>query len=399
MKNLLRFENAILFAFLFAGCQTASLPFLAPRLKEARTDHALLPAPAATSEEEFCAWFGDARDGVLYFGVSAFWNEYRRDGNNPLADLERTGPLWIGRYDLERLKFLPPLVAALRGAPTGSWDVLAHPNRRIYFSSLFDHSGSVDPHSGEVQRFEEAGLGLNELTLGPNQSILASRYVSEETGRSGSVVLLSESGKIEKEFPLRSPSGYLTSPKTVAYDSARQRIWVVSDLVPSTTASQVGKPAKFRYDARVLDLEGRELLRIEAPPEIFFVRFAADGSGYLAIRNANKLELQILPPNIALPSTPILRDEDLRSLGARIVLNENFSPYDFVQEISFGKQKQVVLTSWSGEIHILDTDGKAKRMPLPNPDESGLYYTGVMHGAHLCATYCLDVAVTCAPLP
>ncbi len=389
--------NAILFSFFVSGCQAPFPLSSKPRLKQARTYHAPLSTRRAPNEEEFCAWFGDAREGVLYFGISAFWNEYRRDGNNPLADLDRTGPLQIGRYDLERLRFLPPLTIATKDAPTGSWDVLAHPNGRIYFSSLFDLSGSIDPRSGEVERFVEAGLGLNELALGPNRKILASRYASEESGKSGSVVLLSETGKVEKEFSLRSPPGYLTSPKTVAYDPSMQRIWVVSDLVPHEAQTPSGQSAKFRYDTRILNLEGHELVAIEAP-EILFVRFDDAGTGYLAIRNARKLELQILPSRTALPMQAILHDETLRNFGTRILLSENFSPYDFVQEITLSG-KQVVLTSWSGEVHVWNSDGATWHAQLPIRDEISLYYTGVIHGAHLCATYCADVAVSCIPLP
>lgn len=393
--------NVALFAFLLSACTTTLSPFSAPRLREPRIDRALFPNKGSSTSEKFCAWFGDTRKGVLHFGVSAFWNEYWRDGSDPLADLKQNGPLWIGRYDLAQLKFLPPLTVAAEGAPTGSWDVLAHPNGRIYFSSLFDFSGFVDPHSGEVKRFHEAGLGLNELALGPDKKILASRYAAEETGQGGSVVLLSEEGEIEKEFSLSAPLGYLTSPKTVAYDASTQKIWVVSDLIPRSTPTssptKSGPPAKVRYDARVLDLQGRELHTVEMP-EVFFVRFDARGAGYLALRNANRLELQTLPPRTALPTDTELDDAALRNLGPRIVLNENFSPYDFVQDITLHAD-QVVLTSWNGEVHIVDARGKAKQIQLPNSDGNGLYYTGVIHGKNLCATYCSDVAVTCAPLP
>lgn len=390
-------RNAAWFALLLNACAPTTLPFFsAPQLREPRIDQASFPSEDGSNNEKFCAWFGDSQKEILYFGVSAFWNEYWRDGSDPLADLKQNGPLWIGRYDLARLKFLPPLTVATDGAPTGSWDVLAHPNGRIYFSSLFDFSGFVDPRSGEIKRFLTAGLGLNELALGPDKKILASRYVSEETGKSGSLVLLNEEGAVEKEFLLRAPLGYLTSPKTVAYDAAKQKIWVVSDLIPkAATGSE--QPAKVRYDARVLDLDGRELHTIDAP-EVFFVRFDIRGTGYLALRNANRLELQTLPPRTALPTDTELDDAALRKLGPRIVLNKNFSPYDFVQDITLHAD-QVVLTSWSGEVHIVDASGKAKQIQLPNSDGNGLYYTGVIHGKNLCATYCSDVAVTCAPLP
>ena len=35
-----------------------------------------------SSVERYCAWYGDARDGVLYFGTSAFWSAMRSPNRN-----------------------------------------------------------------------------------------------------------------------------------------------------------------------------------------------------------------------------------------------------------------------------------------------------------------------------
>ena len=37
-------------------------------------------APAPSAKESYCAWYGDARDGVLCFGESAFWSAMRAAG-------------------------------------------------------------------------------------------------------------------------------------------------------------------------------------------------------------------------------------------------------------------------------------------------------------------------------
>ena len=40
-------------------------------------DPTVARAEPPSSEERYCAWFGDVRDGVLYFGQAAFWSAYR----------------------------------------------------------------------------------------------------------------------------------------------------------------------------------------------------------------------------------------------------------------------------------------------------------------------------------
>src|SRR5262245_65424998 len=55
--------------------------------------------------ERYCAWYGDPRGGVLYFGESAFWASERAHGD-PLADRVVPGPRRIGRFDLSRRRML-----------------------------------------------------------------------------------------------------------------------------------------------------------------------------------------------------------------------------------------------------------------------------------------------------
>ena len=81
----------------------------------------LAPAPAPPSgpvthrqadpstDERYCAWYGAAGDGVLYFGQAPFWSASRTAGDNPRADLLRPGPPLLGRFDPERPQLLQPL--------------------------------------------------------------------------------------------------------------------------------------------------------------------------------------------------------------------------------------------------------------------------------------------------
>ena len=96
-------------------------------------------------------------------------SEYRGHGNDPAADLLINGPKRIGRFDLKREEMLDPLAVA-EEAPSGTWDVLAHPNGRIYFTSFSEPAGWVDPASGEIGSLTALGDGLNELALGPDGS-------------------------------------------------------------------------------------------------------------------------------------------------------------------------------------------------------------------------------------
>jgi hypothetical protein len=117
-------------------------------------------ADTPSEVEDYCAWFGDARDSVLYFGAAAFWSTSRDAGGDPRADLRNTGPQFVGRFDLTRLEFQEPLAVGGPEARSGVWDVLAHPNGRIYFTTYFEPAGYVEPTSGRVRRFEAAGPGL-----------------------------------------------------------------------------------------------------------------------------------------------------------------------------------------------------------------------------------------------
>ena len=332
-------------------------------------------AAPPSEQERFCAWFGDARDGVLYFGESAFWSETRRHGNDPTALIQ--GPKRIGRFDLKREEMLDPLVVGEK-TPTGTWDVLAHPNGRIYFTSFFEPAGWIDPASGEIGTLTALGYGLNELTLGPDGSIFATRYGSRSPD-GGAVVQFDPDGRLIAEYPLQGPPGYFAAAKSVAWDPVRRRIWLNTDLVPK------GKDA-VRYDARVLDEQGRELLRYDTP-SLHFMSFGPDGTGYFAEVVDGVLQLRIVPPD--------LKDENPLA-GRVVVLDAEFPPaFDAVQDIRAAQDGRVAVTRWSGHIHIVGPGDRVETLVLPREGD-GLYYTGELTDGRLCVTYCADVSVVCA---
>lgn len=113
-------------------------------------------APPPSDRERYCAWLGDVGEGVLYFGESAFWSAAWLPENDALADLLEPGPRPIGRFDLAEERMLPPLDIP-GDSRSGIWDVLFHPNGRVYFTSFFETSGWVDSRTAEVQLLPHLG--------------------------------------------------------------------------------------------------------------------------------------------------------------------------------------------------------------------------------------------------
>lgn len=345
------------------------------------------PAPAASTRvhvepatgsgaEQPCAWYGDVDGAVLYFGVSAFWSALRAAGGDATADLAVPGPRWIGRFDLASERFLPPLDLRPGGAATGVWDVLAHPNGRVYFTTYFDFAGSVDPRSGEVREFENAGLGLNELALGPEGQILVTRY-GFAADDEGSLVVLSESGEILAEHVLQDPPGLRVLAKSLAFDPLRRETWLNTDLLPLEGTAVL-------HDARVLDAAGHERLRV-SDPELQFFTFAPDGTGLFAEVSERRLRLR--------QRSPQGRDRF-------IALDDAFDPaFDFVQDMRLESDGSVVLTRWSGRIHVISADGEVRDLSLPRTEAGELYYTAVRAFGRVCATRCGRVEVVCQDLP
>ena len=133
----------------------------------------------------------------------------------------------------------------------------------------------------------------------------------------------------------------------------------------------------------MLGLDGRERRRIERP-EIQFVAFAADGTGYRAEREASRLWLHVAPPGAA---------------GARLPLDDAFAAdLDFAQHIQVSRDGRAVVTRWSGFVHVVGPRHATRTLRLPALEPHGLYYSSVLAGERVCATYCADVSVVCQSL-
>ncbi len=335
-------------------------------------------APSPDSGAEIsCAWFADARGTVLYFGVSAFWSALRASGGSPTADLEQPGPRWIGRFDLARERFLPPLELRPGGAATGVWDVLAHPNGRIYFTTYFDFAGSVDPITGEVREFRGAGLGLNEFALGPDGQVLVTRY-GYGADAEGSLVVLSEHGEVLAEHVLADPPGWRLLAKSLAFDPLRREVWLNTDLLPTDGGGAV------LHDVRVLGPDGAERLRVR-DPELQFFTFAPDGTGFFAESSEHRLRLRRRSP---------------AGLDRFVALDDAFdAAHDFAQDLRVEEDGSALLTRWSGRVHSVDAAGQVRDVMLPRSAAGELYYTAVRSGERVCATRCGRIEVVCQDLP
>jgi len=342
-------------------------------------------APPPSDRERYCAWYGDARDGVLYFGEAAFWSSLHSASGDATADLREPGPQQVGRFDLARERFLAPLATGAARARSGTWDVLAHPNGRVYFTTFYESAGYVEPTTGASRRFDAAGTGLNELALGPDGLILATRYAAR-----GSVVVLDAEGTVVAEHQLAAEPGFGVAPKSIAYDPVRRAVWVNTDLVPESMTGPAPDGVGVRHDARIIDFaSGRELRRF-ADPELQFMRFEPDGRGLFVWLAGSRLSLRVTEPGAA---------EGPES-GREIVLDEAFPvSHDFVQDLSVGSDGRVLATRWSGAVHVVSPSGEVRRVQLPRIPPGGLYYSAFASGDRICASYCADVEVACAPLP
>ena len=376
-------------------CGTASLSCVAvvlsacagPSAPAERDGSSVHRAPDPSKSERYCAWFGEASDGVLYFGQAAFWSAYRAFGNDPRADLREPGPRLVGRFNLEHREFSPPLELGGSEPRSGVWDVLPM-SGRIYFTSYFEEAGYVDPLDGSVTIFGEARF-WNELSAGPPGRILVSRY-ADAAGGGGAVLEISSEGEVLAEHALAAPSGVAFAAKSPAWDPIRDEIWVTTDRLPLPEEPQSAGGA-FARPTIVLDRQGVEVARFgtsEAPVEIQFVRFDSEGRGYLSVSTGGALDLVVLSP-----------ETDRRDWGdaTRIPLDVRFpSELDFAQDIQLGADGSVYVTRWSGIVHRISSEGHVRTWALPHPPDS-LYYTAVPTPTGICATRCGDVEVVCAP--
>jgi hypothetical protein len=241
--------------------------------------------------ERYSSWFGDERDGVIYFGLSPFWTDMRAHGGDPTADLLEPSAHLIGRFEIERERFLPPLVARRIGPDSRSsvWDVLAHPNGWIYYTTFYEEMGRVRPGMGDVEHFDSLGTGLNEIALGPDGDLYVTRYgggvEGEAANEDGSVVVISPDGALLREQSLHARDGAVTAPKSIAVDPKSGEVWLNADVIAPN--------GKVTFAEFHLDPDLKLIERRDPPPELMFVAFDRGGRGFFVEDRNGRVELRV----------------------------------------------------------------------------------------------------------
>lgn len=332
--------------------------------------------PANRGPERYSAWFADSDGSILYFGLSAFWSASWSAGGDSLADLKLPGDQLIGRFDLAREQYLPPL--RVRGLESGVhsslWDVLVHSNGRIYFTTFFEEAGSVQRDGSDLQLFSEAGLGLAELAEGPEGQVYATRYASDPRERGAetyaSVVVLTPRGELERDLRLPSTPERFPAAKSLAVDPESGEIWLNTDTFLSG--------GEILHETFRLAPDGAVLERRRAP-ELLFMRFDRSGLGWFAESVRGLLRVRLLERG---------REIATLDLGAR-------PESDFVQDIHFAPDGSALLARWSGVVHELRwRNARLERRDLQDPGSRtctatggpALLYSAIPHRGRVYAT-------------
>jgi hypothetical protein len=366
---------------LVAGCASGPPGELGPQVFRA--------PELSESGERYSAWLADERDGVVYFGLSPFWTALWATGD-PTADLRVPGAHLVGRFDLASESFLPALVAREAGPDVRSsvWDVLAHPNGWVYYTTFYEEMGRVRPATGEVEHFPALGRGLNELALGPRGEIYVTRYGSglddpKRTG-DGALVVVSETGSKLDEVPLHARDGAVTAVKSVAVDPRSGRVFLNADVLLD------GGGVEFANFVLEADLS---LLRVsDGDAELLFIAFDRNGRMFAVEDDAGRLRLSLRDGE---------RERATLDLGARV-------PADFAQDIHFAPDGSAAIAFWSGRVELVrERDGRLEhaRIELDKPGDCGppagrsLVYSAFATARAVYATLYCGETILRGPLP
>ena len=296
----------------------------------------------------------------------------------------------IGRFDLASESFLPPLVAQAESPAVRSsvWDVLAHPNGWIYYTTFYEEMGRVRPETGEVERFPALGRGLNELALGPEGQVFVTRYGSglsdPQAQGDGALVLVSAAGRKLREIPLHARDGAVTAVKSVAVDPHSGRVFLNADVLLDAGGVEF---ARFMLgpDLALLELS-------HGAPELLFIAFARNGRALAIEDDAGRLRLSLRDGE---------RERASVDLGPR-------APADFAQDIHFARDGSAAIAFWSGRVELVrEVDGRLEhaRLELEKPADCkppagrSLVYSAFATKRAVYATLYCGVAILRGPLP
>ncbi len=345
---------------------------------------------ANRGSENYSAWFGDSDGRVIYFGLSPFWELWWAEQGDSSADLREPGDHLIGRFDLQNRVFLSPLLvrAGAEDVRSSVWDVLAHSNGRVYYSTYFEELGWVDPETGEVGFIEGHGVGFNEIVEGPGGNLYITRYSnspSNPAGQSfGGLVVLTPDGEMLREVRFGRTDRQFTAPKSVAVDPKTGEVWLNADVFL--------EKGGIEFAMIHLDAEGKILERASDGSELMFMDFDASGNGYFVVDDAGTIELLVR------------RAEEVVSrfdLGPRI-------PGDFAQDLQINSDGEVAISFWSGSVVVSsERAGQQRwtRITLPKPRRCNpprgrsVTYSAFIHEQRVYATLYCGASITSAPIP
>ena len=320
-----------------------------------------------------CAWFGTQAGDRLYFGISSFWAVAKRRGAE--AALAHVEPGLIGRFDLAREAMLPPLPIPAEAQPGGVWDVVSAGDGRLFYTAFGGESGWLDSSTGTGGLLSR-DPGSNEIIALPGGGVAVSDYAD------AAIQFYGPDASPGRRYPIPEREGIRVAPKSLAYDPVMRTVWFNTDLFRGDEA--VG------HDARAIAVaSGDEVARIESP-ELQTLFFDAAGRGYFVWARERELTLRIVEPDDARSSES----------GRAIVLSREFrSDIDFAQDVALGPRGEVLVTTWSGAIFVVDRERRVTRVDLPRPTPSGLFYSAALREGRVCATFCGGVQVVCGDLP
>jgi hypothetical protein len=252
------------------------------------------------------------------------------------------------------------------------WDVLVHPNGRVYYTTFFEEMGSVRADGADVEHYARLGSGLNEIALAPGGELAVTRYAgaADGTGPTG-VAIVSPAGELVRQLELSPLEGRIPAAKSLAVDPASGELWLNTD--------SIDRGGAVTHETIRLAADGRVLARRGAPPELHFPFFDAAGTGWLARAADGRLELRVLA----------------RGAPPRSLALGPLGPGDFVQEVRSTPSGGVVLALWSGRVVAVEPEGNGYRcarlrLRLPPdcaaPAGRSALYTAMVHGERLYAT-------------
>jgi hypothetical protein len=197
-------------------------------------------------------------------------------------------------------------------------------------------------------------------------------------------VVLTPEGNLVHEFPVHEDPELFAAPKSLAIDPLTGEIWCNADLL-----SEGSDPAFVTYK---LSPTGEIVARSPAPPELHFVAFGRDGTGWFAEADEGRLRLRATRGGQEIARTSLGRPERI----------------DFVQDIKPISPERVVVSLWSGRAFVAFLDGRfltaaEVRFQRPAdcvpPEGRSILYTAVAYRDILYATLYCGWTILRAPIP